>query len=67
MAHQLQPFWATSAVAVVTVLLPYVAPGVLLGLTPLPGTMLVTIGGIALLYALASELARRVFYRSVAL
>ena len=58
---------ATLIVAALTLLLPYSPFGALLGLTALPLSLLALIGGIALLYILASELAKRLFYRHVAL
>jgi magnesium-transporting ATPase (P-type) len=55
---------ATVIVAVVTLLLPYSPFGALLGFTPL--SLLALIGGIAVLYILATELAKRLFYQHVA-
>jgi len=58
---------ATLIIAAITVLLPYAPFSALLGLTPLPLPLLALIGGITLLYMLASELAKRLFYRHAAL
>jgi P-type Mg2+ transporter len=57
---------ATLIIAAITLLLPYSPLGALLGLTPLPLSLLALIGGITLLYILASELAKHLFYRHVA-
>ncbi len=47
-------------------LLPYSPFGALLGFTPLPLSLPALIGGIAVLYILATELAKRLFYQHVA-
>ena len=55
----------TLGVAAVTLLLPYAPFGKALGFAPLPPALLVTLLGIAGLYVLASEIAKRYFYRRV--
>jgi hypothetical protein len=68
MAEALLPFWATPLDDELRALNGTdTLPSALLGFTPLPATLLAALGGIALLYALASELAKRVFYRHAAL
>lgn len=57
---------ATLVVAAITLLLPYSPFGALLSLTALPPALLALICGITLLYILASELAKRLFYKHVA-
>jgi len=56
---------ATLLVAGVTVVLPYSPLSRLLGFTPLPLSVLLTLGGIAVLYIASSELAKKAFYRWV--
>jgi Mg2+-importing ATPase len=55
----------TLVVAAVTLLLPYTPLGKPLGFAPLPPTLLLALLGITGLYVLASEVAKRVFYRRV--
>jgi Mg2+-importing ATPase len=55
----------TLVVAAVTLLLPYAPFGRALGFIPLPPALLVTLLGITGLYVLASEVAKRFFYRRV--
>ncbi len=49
----------------VTLVLPYVPLSELLGFTPLPTSLLLVLGGIAVLYVVSSELAKKAFYRKV--
>jgi Mg2+-importing ATPase len=56
---------AVLVVAVVTVLLSYSPLGQVLGLVRLPLAPVLALGGIAALYVLGSELAKRVFYARV--
>jgi Mg2+-importing ATPase len=58
---------STLIVAAVTLLLPYSPLNKPLGLTPLPLMLLLTLLGITGLYVLASEAAKRAFYRRVRL
>jgi Mg2+-importing ATPase len=58
---------ATLIIAAITVLLSYAPFGALLGFTRLPLSLLALIGGITLLYLFASELAKHLFYRHIAL
>ncbi|MGQ9555485.1 MAG: magnesium-translocating P-type ATPase [Anaerolineae bacterium] len=53
---------AALAVAVVTVLLPYLPLNWLLGLTPLPAPLLLALVGITILYVAASEIVKRAFF-----
>jgi Mg2+-importing ATPase len=57
----------TLVVAGVTLVLPYSPLSKVLGFTPLPLPVLLVLGFIALLYVLASELAKRAFYTRVQL
>jgi Mg2+-importing ATPase len=52
-------------VAGVTVVLPYSPLSGLLGFTPLPISLLLTLGGIAVLYIATSEVTKKVFYERV--
>ena len=54
---------ATLLVVVATVMLPYSPFSTILGFTPLPGLYLGVMGVIVLLYILAAEMAKKVFYR----
>jgi Mg2+-importing ATPase len=54
---------ASAAVAVVTLWLPFSPWSELLGLSPLPFSTLLLIGGILVLYVAMSEVAKRYFYR----
>jgi Mg2+-importing ATPase len=56
---------AVLVVAAVTVLLPYSPLGQVLGFVRLPLVPVLALGGIAVLYVLGSELAKRVFYARV--
>ncbi|HEX9115155.1 MAG TPA: magnesium-translocating P-type ATPase [Anaerolineae bacterium] len=56
---------ATAAVAGVAVLVLNSPLGALLGFTPLPGSLILLILGITALYILATEVAKRGFYRRV--
>ena len=68
-----RPFWrskparilmiAVLAVAVVTFVLPFSPLNVALGMAPLPLPILAILGGIAVAYVGASELAKRYFFR----
>src|SRR5689334_21690296 len=58
---------ATLIVALFTLLLPYSPLGALLGFIALPPSLFVLIGSITALYILASELAKKFFYRHAAL
>jgi len=52
-------------VAGVTLILPYSPLGGLLGFTLLPIPLLLTLGGIAVLYIASSEIAKKIFYKRV--
>jgi Mg2+-importing ATPase len=58
---------ATLLVVAVTLALPYTPLRDMLGFMPLPASFLFALGGIILLYILAAELAKKAFYRRVAL
>jgi Mg2+-importing ATPase len=60
-------FIGTLLVAVVTLVLPYSPLSKPLGFTPLPVPLMLTLLGITGLYVLASEAAKRVFYRRMRL
>ncbi|MBC8249305.1 MAG: magnesium-translocating P-type ATPase [Anaerolineales bacterium] len=49
----------------VTLVLPYTPLSGLLGFTPLPTSLLLVLGGIAVLYVVSSELAKKFFYQRV--
>jgi hypothetical protein len=51
--------WSSTAVAAVTVLLPYCALARPLGLAPLPATILATLAGLTALYVAVNEIAKR--------
>jgi Mg2+-importing ATPase len=53
---------STLAVAIVTLALPYLPFGGLLGFTPLPPAVIALLLGITVLYVAAAEVAKRVFY-----
>ncbi|HEU5100926.1 MAG TPA: magnesium-translocating P-type ATPase [Roseiflexaceae bacterium] len=53
---------STLAVAVITLALPYLPFGGLLGFTPLPLAVLLLLLGITLMYVLAAEATKRIFY-----
>ena len=55
--------WATVIVLVVTVALPYLPGSELMGFVPLPLVYWAVLGGITLLYLLASELTKKIVYR----
>ena len=55
----------TVAVGAATLILPYTPVGGLLGFVPIPLPVLFVLGGIALAYAIASEVAKDLFYRRV--
>ena len=55
----------TVAVGVATLVLPYTPVGGLLGFVPIPLPILLVLGGIALAYAIASEVAKYLFYGRV--
>jgi Mg2+-importing ATPase len=56
---------AALIIAGVTVVLPYSPLSGLLGFTPLPISLLLVLGGIAVLYIATSEVAKKVFYERV--
>jgi Mg2+-importing ATPase len=56
---------AALIVAGVTLILPYSPLGGLLGFTPLPISLFLTLGGIAGLYIATSEVTKKVFYERV--
>jgi Mg2+-importing ATPase len=58
---------ATLSIVVVTVIVPVTPLGGILGFSPLPIVFLLLIGIIVLLYIVAAEMAKRVFYRKVRL
>ena len=55
----------TVAVGITTLVLPYTPVGALLGLVPIPLPVLFVLGGIAVGYAVSSEVAKHLFYRRV--
>lgn len=55
-------WWSTLGVATVTVALPYLPFGGLLGFTPLLPAVLALLQGITALYVLAAEATKRIFY-----
>jgi Mg2+-importing ATPase len=57
----------TIMVVVATLLLPYTALGEILGFTRLPLLFPLLIGGVIVIYVLAAELTKRIFYRLVKL
>jgi len=59
--------WSTLPVAALTLILPYIPPGALFGLKPLPAGVLTAVLVISLAYFLASELTKRGFYRHFSL
>lgn len=56
-------FWATILVCAIALALPYAPGAALLGLTPLPASLLAILLFIVALYVVAAELAKRMFYR----
>ncbi len=58
---------ATLAVVAAAFVLPLTPLGRVFGFAPLPGTFVPVIGGVVALYFAAAELAKRVFYRHVAM
>jgi P-type Mg2+ transporter len=56
---------ATSAIALVTIALPYTPFAHVLGFEPLPAPVLAMIAGIVALYVVAAETVKRIFYRAV--
>jgi P-type Mg2+ transporter len=56
---------ATLAVVFVTLIVPYTPVAGILGMEPLPGLFLVAVALIVAAYAVAAEVAKRLFYRSV--
>jgi len=56
---------STLLVAVVTLVVPYLPFSGLLGFTPLPISLLLALGAIAVLYVASSELAKKAFYSRV--
>jgi len=53
----------TLLVAGTTIFLPYTRPGTLFGLVPLPAGFVALLLGITAAYLVASEAAKRIFYR----
>jgi Mg2+-importing ATPase len=58
---------ATLSIVVITVIVPFTPLAAILGFSPLPVVFLVFIGIIVLLYVVAAELVKRVFYKTVRL
>jgi Mg2+-importing ATPase len=58
---------ATLIVGGIMLILPYTPLSGLLGFTPLPVSLLLALGGIAVLYVASPELAKRFFYKRVRL
>jgi Mg2+-importing ATPase len=56
---------ATLLIVVVTILFPFTPLATLLGFQPLPMTILLVIGMIVVLYVIAAEIAKGVFYKRV--
>ena len=56
---------ATGCVALAAMLIPYTPLAGLLGFTPISPIILLTIAGIACLYILITEIAKRIFYKKV--
>ena len=56
---------ATGAVAVVTLLIPYLPLGAAFGFRPLPMSFFMMLAGIVAAYVLTAELAKRAFYAHV--
>lgn len=54
--------WSSGIVVVLTLLLPYLPFGVAFGFVPLPGTMLLAIIVITLLYVMVSEFTKHIFF-----
>ncbi|UCF29292.1 MAG: magnesium-translocating P-type ATPase [Chloroflexota bacterium] len=61
-------FYSTLIVAIITLCLPFI-PGLntILGLTPLPWSLMLALIGITVVYVLMNEIAKRYFYRRVKL
>jgi Mg2+-importing ATPase len=55
-------FIGTLTVAGITVVIPYLPFAEYLGFTPLPATIMFSLGAITVLYMVASEIAKKVFY-----
>jgi Mg2+-importing ATPase len=55
----------TLLVVAATLVLPYTSIAGILGFEPLPGSFLVAVAAIVAAYAVAAEVAKRLFYRSV--
>jgi len=55
----------TLLVVAATLVLPYTPIAGILGFEPLPGLFLLAVVGIVALYAVAAEVAKRLFYRGV--
>jgi len=58
-------FMATLSIAVVTLIVPFTPFAGILGLSPLPISFLLLIGLIILLYVIAAEITKKVFYKKV--
>jgi Mg2+-importing ATPase len=56
---------ATLVVVALTVVAPYTPVGGILGLEPLPALFLLAVAGIVAAYAVAAEVAKRLFYKGV--
>ena len=56
--------FATVLSIVAAIALPYTPLGALLGLVPLPGTLLAALGLVVVCYMLTAEIAKRWFYRN---
>jgi Mg2+-importing ATPase len=57
---------ATGAVVVAAFLMPHFPLAPLLGLTPMPPKFYAIVAAIVLLYVIAAEIAKRIFYRAAA-
>jgi Mg2+-importing ATPase len=56
-------FWTTILIVGATLALPYTPLAPLFEFKPLSGEFLLMMGGIVILYVLAAELMKRIFYR----
>jgi Mg2+-importing ATPase len=56
-------FWITMLIVGLTLALPYTPLAAWFEFKPLPGKFLLMLGGILILYVLAAELMKKIFYR----
>jgi Mg2+-importing ATPase len=56
---------ATLVIVGVTLILPFSPLGGLFGFRPLPAPFFVALGAIMVLYIIAAEIAKRVFYKKI--